>query len=105
MVSVILAAYGTVPYNDRRFLVEPDVRVILPRQSPVNRFHLLFSSVRYTKGWKTAALRRTFRWRWHASYPQLVCGPRGRRQRQFLETLVQGSPAPHEQYDGAIDAV
>ena len=48
-------------YNDRHLLVEPEVRVILSRQSRINKFCLLFSSMYCTTGWKTAALPRRLR--------------------------------------------
>jgi hypothetical protein len=92
-----LAAYGTVPCNDRRLLVEPEARGDftapsrcshhsvhpVPRDSVVLtrniRFRLLFSSARWITGWRTAARRCAFRntcprrWRSRASDLRPTC--------------------------------
>jgi hypothetical protein len=72
-----LAPYGSVPQNDRRLLVDPEVNLRGggERQSNLSenfRSPPSFSSARWTTGWRTAAscydfLRTALTWRWRMS--------------------------------------
>ena len=94
MANVVLAPYGTVPYNDCRLLVDPEVRVILPRQSHVS-LSVQFRAFYY--GLKNCGLHSEIRVRDNVDRARRISNrcmvPRSRRRGRFLEALVQNSPA------------